>query len=654
MDDITKEAGNFNFVGKTEGVTTAADAFKDEQIAKNNAATDALPSFKKKSGVGSFLKNNLRGIGDAAMSTFNFANTIAGLSKNTMSSDEMMGSGGTIQSSANGIGFTESRVDDAGIQNQINAQAKAATMTGLTQGTQAGGDIGKLFGPVGETIGRFAGGAIGGVLGFFGGKDAKEEAERQKRIAINRTNAANAQNREQAYTIGLRNEFNRENRTDASQSLFHAALGVENIENDVNPVTRRTKHKHLVDTAEHGVVSGFGNSFGSEGEQMISGKKDKNGMHKVHGIKRGPNDTALMDLKPRDSVMSRLHVDWETGLPIADAVALNAKMHGGKISAEDKTRYEMNQKVEKMLLDSGRRRGNVLPGYIGGTNKIWNTVKSIGSSLDWENIIPTATAFASAAQRDAQAEGGLRAPKSYVANPYEQDALQQLNSLHSDYYPVWSQQREGEASAWNGIRSSGGLSAGQKMLGAMGLANLTQQNMQRALFEHQGRENALRAQAAKEALQAGNQSATRQQQAYQWDEDMLAKAHAARLNMWETSAYDRQNALTQYFKNRWEKNQFDRTMGLYESNQKNDAEKTKAIIESLRNNKNNPVTLTGVADNAAMISIDPETGALRRIDPFSPKLLGPGLKNPSAGFKFPTTTPSTKRRSAAKRTKKGK
>ena len=87
---------------------------------------------------------------------------------------------------------------------------------------------------------------------------------------------------------------------------------------------------------------------------------------------------------------------------------------------------------------TGRRKGNVLPGYIGGTNKIWNTVKNIGSSLDWENIIPTATAFASAAQRDAQAEGGLRAPNSFRQNQYEQDALQELNKMHSDYYPVWT------------------------------------------------------------------------------------------------------------------------------------------------------------------------------------------------------------------------
>jgi hypothetical protein len=36
----------------------------------------------------------------------------------------------------------------------------------------------------------------------------------------------------------LRNEFNRENRTGTSQSLFHAALGKEKLK--VNPVTGKT------------------------------------------------------------------------------------------------------------------------------------------------------------------------------------------------------------------------------------------------------------------------------------------------------------------------------------------------------------------------------------------------------------------------------
>jgi hypothetical protein len=138
------------------------------------------------------------------------------------------------------------------------------------------------------------------------------------------------------------------------------------------------------------------------------------------------------------------------------------------------------------------------------------------------------------------------------------------------------------------------------MLGYMGLANKTQQNNAAALFEHQGRENALRAQAANAALQAGQNAATRQQQAYQWDEYMLAKAHAARENMLETSAYDRQNALTQFFKNAWEKNQFDRTMNLYETDQKmSEADREFYRNQFIKNNKPAAPTAPTLADKAA-------------------------------------------------------
>ena len=133
---------------------------------------------KKAGGADTFLKNNAGGIANAAMSALNFANTIGGLSKNTMSSDEMMGSGGQVENNANGISYQESRVDANGIQDQINAQASAATMTGATSGASLGGSIGTLFGPLGTGIGTVAGGLLGGVAGFFGGKSAKREAER--------------------------------------------------------------------------------------------------------------------------------------------------------------------------------------------------------------------------------------------------------------------------------------------------------------------------------------------------------------------------------------------------------------------------------------------------------------------------------------------
>ena len=596
MDDLLSSAGSFNHSSTTKGVTTAADAFKADAIAKNNAATDALPSFDKKGGAGQFLKNNAGGIMNTAMSAINFANTIGSISKNNYSSDEMMGSGGTSQQSANGINYTEQRVDDAGIQKQIDATAGAAVTSGLTSGASLGMAVGSVIPGLGTLAGGAIGGIIGGALGIFGGNKAKREAERQKQIAINRTNAANTQNREQAYTIGLRNEFNRENVTDESQSLFHAESGVEGA---VNPRTGATYKKHVVNTA-YGKAYGPQNAWVSDGEVIRS--KDGS-LYRVSG---GKNDTARAYLQDGDSVYSKKVINPETGNSVADDAASYAM-------AGELDRLDMNQNVGRMMRYSGRRRGTILPGYIGGTSKLWNTVKSIGSDLDLGNLAALGNAYISAAQRDARAEGGLRAPKSFVANQYEQDALQQLNSLHSDYYPVWAQNRELEARGKSSIAQSGGLSAGQKMLGYMGLANNTQQNNATALFNSQERQNALRAQAANAALQAGQNTATRQQQAYQWDEDMLAKAHAARENMLETSAYDRQNALTQFVANMFKRNQFNKVMDLYRDQQHYDKSKVQQMVDDAVKNttaQNAPAVLPTAGTNTDQKPATPAETAL--------------------------------------------
>ena len=100
--------------------------------------------------------------------------------------------------------------------------------------------------------------------------------------------------------------------------------------------------------------------------------------------------------------------------------------------------------------------GSKTPGFL---SKLWGGIKNAGSGLDLGNISQLANAYFIAAQRDARAEG-LRAPRSFVANPYEQDALQQLNKLHSDYYPVWAQNRELEGRGKSSIAQSGGLAAG--------------------------------------------------------------------------------------------------------------------------------------------------------------------------------------------------
>jgi phage tail tape-measure protein len=119
-------------------------------------------------------------------------------------------------------------------------------MSGISSGAALGGSIGSVIPGVGTAIGTVGGAILGGIFGGLGSSAAKREAERQKMIAINRTNALNAQNREMAYTTGLRNRFARENVTDDTQSLFHAEKGVEGA---VNPLTGQTYRHYTVNTA---------------------------------------------------------------------------------------------------------------------------------------------------------------------------------------------------------------------------------------------------------------------------------------------------------------------------------------------------------------------------------------------------------------------
>ena len=616
-NDITTSAGQ---------QTIHPSMFTPDDITKDVLKANVASKVRQPIGVVSKFAGIGDKIGGVATSAINFVNTIGDVSTNKYTSDEMMGSGGTVNETANGVGYQEQSVDSNGIQSQIDATAKAGTMSGISSGAALGGSIGSVIPGVGTAIGTVGGAILGGIFGGLGSSKAKREAERQKMIAINRTNALNTQNREMAYTTGLRNRFARENVTDDTQSLFHAAEG---IEGDVDPATRTTRHKHLADTAKYGTIMHKVNSMGNKGETMVSGESDKNGMHNVHGIDRGPNDTAPMYLTQKDDVFSNKFIDWETGLPISLAVRLNAEQNGGKISTRDKQRYEMNQNIERMLTYTGKRKQNKLPRYIGGTEygtsyldylnggplglslkdvpadipapastetpkpaptgkkfnigkrlgKAWNWLKGVGNGTDWSNLSALANAYMIAARRDARAQG-LRAPKSFTPTSGLNAALQGLGRLRSNYYPVWAQNREIESRGASAIAQSG-LNAGQRMLGYMGLANQTQQTNANALFSSQNNNNALASQYYKSLISANQEEARRGQQAYQWDEDMLAKAHAAREGMYGTSDYDRQNAWLSYLNNRFKKNQFDQVMALYRSQADIDTAKTRAIINNL-------------------------------------------------------------------------
>lgn len=137
-----------------------------------------------------------------------------------------------------------------------------------------------------------------------------------------------------AYTTGLRNEFNRENRTDISQSLFHAKEGKEGR---VNPITGETYNDYIVNTA-FGKIKAPQNAWVSAGEVIRSadgslyrvpqtnrsGNPDTAMPRYAYGVasnKKFKADTERAHLMPGDSVYSNVIINPETGNSIADDAA---------------------------------------------------------------------------------------------------------------------------------------------------------------------------------------------------------------------------------------------------------------------------------------------------------------------------------------------
>ena len=72
-------------------------------------------------------------------------------------------------------------------------------------------------------------------------------------------------------------------------------------------------------------------------------------------------------------------------------------------------------------------------------------------------------------------------------------------------------------------------------------------------------------------------------QAYQWDEDMYAKAHAARQQGMQMGMRNMVDQLNNYYANEFKRKQFNETMSLYKDDQKLRADEVQAIINNLNN-----------------------------------------------------------------------
>ena len=190
------------------------------------------------------------------------------------------------------------------------------------------------------------------------------------------------------------------------------------------------------------------------------------------------------------------------------------------------------------------------------------------------NLIPSGLGMlASIGQYIDASSQDIRSPQIYSADPYEQSALNDLSGLRINQYPIINQINNATARADQALNMSGGLSGYQRA--RLRNANLlnTQKSISDSLIGAQTQNNAYKANLANAKMQLGNQYAQRMQQSRMFNEEMLAKAHAARQQGKQMGIYNFLNQLQSFYANEFKRRQFNDTMDLYRQNLQLDRDK---------------------------------------------------------------------------------
>lgn len=525
---------------------------------KNQYGHVDLSGSKPKAGLSSgTLAGKISGGVNGLISAAGTINQISNASKATIDPNEMLMKYGTNQQSVGGISFEQQNDIDANSEMAaVDASIKQNTLGAAASGASAGAALGSVAGPIGGAIG----GVVGGIGGFFGGLFGGNSRRRKEQERLRRAQAMadnkNINNRSRATTELLQKLEAEEYGDPTSQQLFEAKDGKD----AVNPITNQTYKKFLVDTSE-GMTYAPQNAWGSKGEWIEDGDTGS-----LHQIKRGPNDTARINVADNDTIYSAKLKNPETG----NSIAKDVPAYAAAGMLDELKLIQMNQrnmKNSKRKYMYGKTR---LPGFVDGAEWLTNFVPSLSGAL-----------IGLGQYSDAKNQDVYK-PDTFKANPYTQVALNDLDKLRISAYPIMQQQRAAEARAASAINQSGGLSAGQRAISRIASLNTTQQNIANALASIQQQNNAYRANAAQTRLNVGNQEAIHQQAAEQWDADMYAKAHAARQQGMQMGMYNFQNALEQYFANEFKRKQFNDQLSLY----RDDLKIRRDELQALLNNNN--------------------------------------------------------------------
>ena len=126
---------------------------------------------------------------------------------------------------------------------------------------------------------------------------------------------------------------------------------------------------------------------------------------------------------------------------------------------------------------------------------------------------------------------------------------------------------------------SGGLSGAQRYIGRISNGYGTRRTIADTLANIQQQNNNYASAYASAALNAGDASRRAKMQANQFDLDYYSKAHAAKQKGIQTGTANLLAQIQNYFANQFKYNQWNNTLALYQSQNKQKEKEIKALVD---------------------------------------------------------------------------
>lgn len=510
----------------------------------------------------------------------------------------------------------------AELRKSIRKNTMATTATGIGAGAATGLAVGATVGSVAPGVGTAIGaavGAIGGALaGIFGGKHRKRKMQRRLFDAQQQVNRINMANYNAAKSEWMDRQYNLNHDYTQDDSIYQAKRGKDNS---------IAQYQGFLDSKNHKVYTSAGLKNAPANAKIMKGEIVLDNLDNVDKatatvVKHGKpgKDSVLANLTD-SSVVLGSDIDWETGERFMDLgrrysdgleklwkkyeVRTDSKKNDLRGKRGEFTDQVQQREVNKLkapmvealkdLADRQKQQHEAeeeLVQYLNSRNNMQNVQQykggkdgKSGSREKWADVLPNYLATLSGINLGlgrylAAKNQDIHTPSIYQRNPYAQEALNELANLRTDRQYITNQMKDLALQARYSQNRAGGLTGAQKYLGNIALALGAQRNIQDALAKADEQDKKYRAEYASTAAQLGDSEAARKQQARQYETEYAAKAHAARQKMMETGLRDAQESMLQGMANNFKYNQFNKMMGLYQSQQDIDREKLNALWDS--------------------------------------------------------------------------